>query len=647
MAAMASGSAARRFHEATRHTRERSVGGGMLPLRPAARPPVWKGYAGGEVLPFAKGAAGPDLPALDALAERGPLEARAPTRADLERLCHLANGVLRWRPATRFGQRAWSFRAAPCTGALYHVELYVACADLEGLPAGLYHHEPQPAGLRPLREGDWRAPVVEAAAGFAAVAAAPAVMLLTSAFWRNAWKYGPRAYRHTFWDGGVLLANVLAAARGLGLPATLVLGFVDDRVAGLLDLDPEREAPFALVTLGSGGPPASAAPDAAAAAGREDEPLYAFAERFPEIPAAQAATSLADAGAVADWRAAAPGTPFASAAGDASAGGPSIEAAILGRRSPRCFAGVPVTADQLDRLLESVLAPVAADVAMGPGEVRLAVMAVEGLEPGIYRLDGRRPVLVRAVPVAELRAAATSTALGQSLAGTAAVDVCFLADLDEALGRLGDRGWRVAHLGASIAAGRLEVAAQALGMGATGLTFYDDELVTLLGEDPSRMGVTYLAAAGVPWRPGLPSGLPARPVNLELAAPFGPDGAPAGWGLYRVGAVEVAPGLRLTLGAGALLELDQDVDASAFTGGRAAATARLALSGAGEAASATLRLTVVGAHRVLDAAEVRLDADGEREARLEVVVPEAARGLQLALSARGPGVVRLDGLTLG
>ena len=489
-------SAARAFHEATRHTRQHTVGGRMLPLGSASRPPQCKGYAGGDLLPFAAHREPLALPALAALGERGPVERRTPTRADLERLCHLANGVLRWRAPAGSTWPPFGFRAAPCTGALYHVELYLACAALDGLPAGLYHHDAAAPGLRRLRSGDHRATVTEAAAREPAVAGAPVIVLLTSAFWRNAWKYGPRAYRHTYWDGGVVLANLLAVARALSLPAKVVLGFVDARVDRLLDLDPDREAAFALVALGADDPPAPAAPEPAPI-GLEDEPLFALAQRFPEIPAAHAATSLAGVEEVAAWRAAGPARPAPAPAAGPPAG-PSIEEAIVGRRSTRSFSSGPIGAEQLRLLLECALAPVPADVALGPGTVHLVASAVEGMEPGLYRVDGGRPVLLRAAAARDLRDAAGRMALGQELGAEAAVNVCFLADLDDALGTMGDRGWRVAHLGAAIGAGRLEVAAQALGLGATGLTFYDDEVVELFGLDAGRTAVTYLAAAGVP-----------------------------------------------------------------------------------------------------------------------------------------------------
>ena len=64
-----------------------------------------------------------------------------------------------------------------------------------------------------LRKGDYRGVLVEAAAGAEGVERAPATVVYTSTYWRNAWKYQARAYRHCFWDGGTIMSNMLAVAR--------------------------------------------------------------------------------------------------------------------------------------------------------------------------------------------------------------------------------------------------------------------------------------------------------------------------------------------------------------------------------------------------------------------------------------------------
>lgn len=485
------------FHDATKHRRDRRVGGRM---DPANRPLPFKVYPDLELMPFEAAADHPMASALDALSGRRQLSGRIPTRADLELICHFSNGVLRWRDVPWLPDGRMAFRAAPCTGALYHIELYVACADLDKLSAGLYHFCARESGFRRLRDGDVRGILADAAAGTSAISQAPAVIVLTSTFWRNAWKYGPRAYRHTYWDGGVVTANALAVANALGLPAEVVMGFVDEEVNRLLDVDPEREVAIALIGLG-GGVPVSAATEELERLNLATLPLSSFEERFDAIPAAHGATSLDSTTAVAAWRRANVASTWPGARqpdGPLRSGSPGLEAAITGRRSTRAFSHAPITQEDLQELLRTAMAPVSSDAGIGPGALYLAVSAVDGLEPGAYRVDGERVVLIRMRSEAAMRSAVTQMSLDQPLAGDAAVNVCFLADLDQELQRRGERGWRVIHMGASIAAGRLEVAAEAFGLGATGMTFFDDEVAELFELDGARTGVSYQASVGVP-----------------------------------------------------------------------------------------------------------------------------------------------------
>src|SRR6266511_829297 len=216
--------ALRRYHEATKHSRE-SLAAGARPLDLSIKPLAFKVYT-----------------ALDPIV--------APP--DIAELCLNTNGVLRWRES-RTGRKV-GFRAAPCTGARYHVELYLATAARPDLAAGLYHYSAHDGALRLLRTGDVRGALVAATGGFAPVAGAPIVAVLTSTFWRNAWKYRSRAYRHVYWDGGVILANLLALAAARGTRASVVVGFADAAVDQLVGADGTREASFALVALGDGAP---------------------------------------------------------------------------------------------------------------------------------------------------------------------------------------------------------------------------------------------------------------------------------------------------------------------------------------------------------------------------------------------------------
>src|ERR1700675_3233735 len=186
--------------------------------------------------------------ALSAIA--GSLAAGSHTAPDLDavaQLLYLSAGITRQR---KYPGGEIYFRAAACTGALYEVELYLVCGDLADLPAGVYHFAPAEFGLRRLRAGDYRSVLVEATGGEPAIAHAPLTMVCTCTYWRNAWKYQARTYRHFGWDNGTLLANMLAVSAASGLPAKIVLGFVDADVNRVLDLDTRHEVSLCLVPIG-------------------------------------------------------------------------------------------------------------------------------------------------------------------------------------------------------------------------------------------------------------------------------------------------------------------------------------------------------------------------------------------------------------
>jgi nitroreductase len=61
---------------------------------------------------------------------------------------------------------------------------------------------------------------------------------------------------------------------------------------------------------------------------------------------------------------------------------------------------------------------------------------------------------------------------------------------------LGSRGWRAASLEAGIEGGKAYLAAYAQGLGATGLTFFDDDVTRFFAPLATREGVMFLVALG-------------------------------------------------------------------------------------------------------------------------------------------------------
>src|SRR5581483_4783784 len=228
-----------------------------------------------------------------------PSQDTAPTLRDLARLLHLSAGITK---ARTYSGREFYFRAAACTGALYEIELYIVCGDLPGLEAGLYHFGAAEFALRLLRKGDFRGNLAHATANEQAIAHAPATIICTGTYWRNAWKYQARTYRHFGWDNGTLLANMLAIATARSLPARVVMGFVDDDVNHLLDLETEREVAFSVMPIGWESEPAPASFPDIRPLGLETIPLSRSETDYPLMRETHAASSLVGAEEVRAWR---------------------------------------------------------------------------------------------------------------------------------------------------------------------------------------------------------------------------------------------------------------------------------------------------------------------------------------------------------
>jgi SagB-type dehydrogenase family enzyme len=495
--------AARQYHDATKHSWQ-SVRLSRHYLDFANQPLPYKIYETLEPIPLPREFPPAPVAALDALAggAGGAADKAALDLATLARLCLFSNGVT--KVLRTFGGEL-AFRAAACTGALYHIEHYLACADLADLPAGLYHYAAHDHSLRRLRAGDIRAALVAATGDEPAVAAAPVVMVQTSTFWRNAWKYQERAYRHSFWDGGTVLANLLAVAAALGLPARLVLGFADAPVNELLDIDPEKEAAISLVALGGGAPPPPAPP--VDRLGLATTPLSRWEVDYPAIPVMHAASSLGSGAEAAAWRGAAavPTRPPPDAlvplrpSEAAALPDDPVEGVIRRRGSSRAFTRDPIGFDQLSTLLDRAVRPPPADFLEPDGnplcDLYLIANAVEGLDAGTYVYHGERGGLER-LRLGDFREAAGDLDLGQELAADAAVNFYFLADLEPVLARFGNRGYRAAQLAAAILAGKLYLASYALRLGATGLTFFDDDVTAFFSPHAAGKSVLFLLAAG-------------------------------------------------------------------------------------------------------------------------------------------------------
>lgn len=430
---------------------------GFRPMVPQRKPPTVKTY--------------PDL-------------ASEAVPAPLDELLFLSAGVVRVKDHPTFGRLL--FRAAGSAGNLSPIEVYVLH---EGR---VLHYEPVDHAVTPIGE----------------VEAGPTTIVLTGVPWRTAWKYAERGFRHLYWDAGTMLSHLLAGAG----TARLQLGFVDAEVGAVVGADGVAEFPVAVVVLGEGHPPLSPLPGRSTSRGfLAERPL-----EFPVITAAQRAGDLVDRAEVEAWRVAPAQAPEHS---DVCFGKPLREV-VRRRGSARELSPSSVAPQELlVGAMATATAPLNADFTPAGGSLldhHLLVHAVEGLRAGSYRWPGSDRE--GDVGLQQLEAREDTRALGrfltldQELGGDGAYTVFSGADLDGVTAAVGDRGYRCAQLEAGVVEGRLHLAAYALGFGASGLTFFDEEVRSAFATSSWPMLAT---AVGQPTYTSKPGGEPGRPTVLS------------------------------------------------------------------------------------------------------------------------------------
>ena len=498
-----------KYHDDTKHSYW-SIRNNPHFLDWANRPQPFKIYPEIDPLPLPRDVAQTRVAALSAISE--PLLSSGadsvPELQDLARILYFSAGITKQRAHP--GGEIY-FRAAACTGALYEIELYVVTGDLAGLDGGVYHFNPADVSLRLLRKGDFRGNLAQATAMEPAVARAPATIICTGTYWRNAWKYQARTYRHFGWDNGTLLANMLAVSAASGLPVEIVLGFVDGEVNRLLDLDTRREVSLCLVPIGRESESLLPALREAPALGLETIPLSEREVEYPAMLEMHNASSLESEEEVAQWRGKQLLFPSSAPAGEAvrfqqlpekEQPTDTIEQVILRRGSTRAFdKTASITLDQVSTIFDCATRGLPADFLEPPGtqlnDLYLIVHSVQGLKPGAYFFRREQNAL-ELLKAGEFRAEAHHLGLEQELPADACVDIFFLADLKRILEGYGNRGYRAVQLEAGAVGGRMYLAAYAQRLGATGLTFFDDDVINFFSPHAKGKSAMFLLAIGKP-----------------------------------------------------------------------------------------------------------------------------------------------------
>lgn len=445
-----------------------------------------------------------------------PVPPAEPSLAALATLLRLAFGLSAWKatPDSR-----WSLRCNPSSGNLHPTEAYVVAGSGQAIAPGVYHYRPYDHALECRAEVSLPVPGV--------------FIGLSSVHWREAWKYGERAFRYCQHDIGHALGALRLAAGVLGWRARVLDDWGDDDIECLLGLDrgadfaeAEREAPDLLCRVGANvdGPvdidTILAALPAARWRGRANRLSPGHRHDWPIIATVHSATRK-------------PRTPpLPSPAGmlTRTRTAPTSEARamdiILQRRSAQAFDGITaIPARALFNLLEATLPDRPPfDALPWPPRVNLALFVhrVVGLAPGLYlctRYREAEPELRAALrtsfdwePVtnapeglglyrlvtAKARTTAQRLSCHQDIASDGAFSLGMLAEFDPVLA---EGAWHYRRLfwECGVIGQALYLAAEAAGVRGTGIgCYFDDAMHELLGLSDSRFQSLYHFTVGSP-----------------------------------------------------------------------------------------------------------------------------------------------------
>ena len=484
----------REYHESTKHSVE-SLRRTAYVLDWANMPNPFRHYEGVPVLDLPADPPVPETPALEVLYGSMGTPSAGDGSAFLSQLLFYSAAISATKLVPSTGDH-YALRVNPSSGNLHPTEFHFLTRGLKDWPDGLYHYRPSQhmAEQRALGE------VESKLAG----SSAPVVFILNSIAWREAWKYQDRAYRYCLHDIGHAWQALALSARAIGCDSFAVGHFPDDEIAQFCRLH-EDEWPMLIVELRGSSIPireshVASAADTAWYGGHANQ-LSRERIGYPLIDGIHAATKLVHRA----FGGISAAEPPPSGSGEIKLPPFTSSQRTFGevarkRRSALDFRGgaQSMSLTELWAILTVTTRPLCADFEGAFIQLYLYAHRVSGLVPGVYRYWSE-PSKLEPIRYGDQRVTAAGLSLGQDLAGNACVAFSMIGDIERAVRAHGDRGYRFVHFEAGAIGHRLYLAAEALGLGATGIgAFYDDEVHRYLNLVSGQEQVVYHFAVGYP-----------------------------------------------------------------------------------------------------------------------------------------------------
>jgi SagB-type dehydrogenase family enzyme len=509
------------YHERTKHHVQRYAAAlGYMDW--ATQPDPFRRYAGADLVRLPLPKAGRLLPYWQLYTSASMLPMPL-SLASVSLFFRYALSLTAWKQS---GDTTWPLRANPSSGNLHPTEGYALLPALKqiGDAAAVYHYAPREHALERRAVLDakrWTELTESFTQGLFPEGAF--LVGLSSIHWREAWKYGERAFRYCQHDVGHALASLRIAAAALGWKLVLLDSVSDSTLSSLLGLDrdedfsaAEREEPDLLVLISpyftvpflTKYKPLTTHDSDVLWQGKANTLSPKHGVEWPVIDAVAQATRRCESSPINEDFSGFPSE-------DALFGIPirqgllTAERAIIGRRSAVAMDGSTAISRATFFRMLARLVPTQERQAMPwdaiPWRPRihlgLFVHRVDGLAPGIYALvrdPDKVDILKRVmhsdfcwhrVPdcppglplyllqAMDCRALATTVSCGQNIAGDGAFSMAMIADYKDSLAMYGRGFYRNLFWEAGMVGQVLYLEAEEAGIRATGIGCYFDDPV--------------------------------------------------------------------------------------------------------------------------------------------------------------------------
>ena len=482
----------RDYHEFTKHTVEKLRRAQHF-LDWANMPNPFRHYEGVPVLDLPADPPVPRIPALEVLEGKAGNTLAKDGAAFLSQLLFYSASISATKRVSSTGS-TYALRVNPSSGNLHPTEFHFCTRGLVDWPDGLYHYRPSSHMAEQRAIGDFVSKLTDTGA--------PLIFVLTSIAWREAWKYRDRAYRYCLHDIGHAWQALTLAARAMGCESFAVGQFSDDEVSARCLLN-DDEWPMLIVTLqGQSIPVAARGPSQTVLFRGEPNRLSDEQVPYPRIEQIHSATKFLTETTASPPQEKRTGRGEIKLPSQISTS-LSFGEVVRSRRSALDFRGgyESMSLAQLATLLASTGKPLFANFAMQPFvQLYIYVHRIDDLAPGVYRYWPEHSEL-ELIKQGDQRLVAAALSLGQDLAGNACVACSMIGDIESATRLYGDRGYRYVHFEAGAVGQRMYLAAEALGLRATGIgAFFDDEVHKYLSLAAEQGQVVYHFAVGHPVR---------------------------------------------------------------------------------------------------------------------------------------------------